>query len=533
MTALAMLATATAAQELALSSCWAEGMVVQRERPLPVVGTAPAGAAVAVAFAGHEAETTADGAGRWRVELPALPAGGPHELVVSVGDATRRIGDVLVGDRWICAGQSNMGVSVSRTAEGAGILKRPEVDALRLCRFRSRPAAEPVAALRDDQRIWRHADGDSVPGFSAVGYAFGRALRSQGVEVPIGLVQTHKPGSFIESWIPGDALAADPVGAPILARWDELAADREALQAQYEQAHAAWQAAHGERFTAWKRMPVGGPFQPHEPSPPPSIDSGLGPSRFWNGNVAPLTELPITGVVWYQGESNGDRAYQYRDLIRLLVRSWRAAWGQDDLPVIVIQLPEFEADGNPYDHQDGGDWTVMRESQAAVLAEPHTALALGLGYGEPGDIHPRRKAELGRRAALAALRIAYGRDDVPRHPLLAGGEADGERFVVRFDHVGDGLQTLDGGPPVGFVVAGEDGVFHPAQAELIGSDAVALRSDAVAAPVAARYAWDDVPAWNLVGAGFLPAAPGRTDAWPLPTQDVTAPLDWHRLEAAE
>jgi sialate O-acetylesterase len=237
----------------------------------------------------------------------------------------------------------------------------------------------------------------------------------------------------------------------------------------------------------------------------------LPPSSLFNAMVAPLTAYSIRGAIWYQGESNAGRSYQYRKLLPALIRGWRSAWGEGDFPFLVVQLAAYGAGPNAA-AQSG--WAELREAQLMTLRNtPQTGLAVTIDVGEPGNVHPARKAEVGERLALWALGTTYGRRLVYSGPLYESSKVEGGRVRIRFNHAGGGLATSDGGPLKGFIVAGADRVFHAAQAVVEG-DAVVVSSPEVARPLAVRYAWADSPVCNLVNREGLPASPFRTDDWP-------------------
>ena len=242
-------------------------------------------------------------------------------------------------------------------------------------------------------------------------------------------------------------------------------------------------------------------------------DDPSSPTVLWNGLVAPLAGLPIAGVIWYQGESNVEKASQYRTLFPAMIRGWRAAWNDPKLPFLFVQLPNFEGGGAKVKPPLGESlWAELREAQALALREPRTAMAVTLDIGEAKDIHPREKQEVGRRLALAALRLVYARDVIASGPTYAAAVRDGAAIKVRFTNVAGGLTTSDGKPPKGFLIAGVDRVWRAAEARIEGG-AVIVSSTEVAEPIAVRYGWGDDPAATLRNQADLPAAPFRSDDW--------------------
>jgi sialate O-acetylesterase len=247
-------------------------------------------------------------------------------------------------------------------------------------------------------------------------------------------------------------------------------------------------------------------------------DDPASPTVLWNALVAPLAGLPIAGVIWYQGESNVARAAQYRTLFPCMIRAWRTAWRDAKLPFLFVQLPSFEEQGAPAAVGEGA-WAELREAQALALREPRTAMAVALDLGEPRDIHPREKQEVGRRLALAALKLVYGREIIASGPTFAAAVRDGIAIKVRFTNVASGLTTSDGAPPRGFLIAGADRVWKSADARIEGSTVIVSNAE-VKEPVAVRYGWGNNPPATLRNMADLPAAPFRSDDWA--TASVTA-----------
>jgi sialate O-acetylesterase len=249
-------------------------------------------------------------------------------------------------------------------------------------------------------------------------------------------------------------------------------------------------------------------------------DDPSSPTVLWNAMVAPFAGLPIAGVIWYQGESNVAKASQYRTLFPALIRGWRAAWNEPKLPFLFVQLPNFEGPaGGAKPPLGESPWAELREAQALALREPRTAMAVTLDIGEAKDIHPREKQEVGRRLALAALKVVYGRDVLAYGPTFAAAVRDGAAIKVRFTNVAGGLTTSDGRPPKGFMVAGVDRIWRAAEARIEGGNVVVSNGE-VAEPIAVRYGWGDDPAATLRNQADLPAAPFRSDDWA--TVPVTA-----------
>jgi sialate O-acetylesterase len=252
----------------------------------------------------------------------------------------------------------------------------------------------------------------------------------------------------------------------------------------------------------------------------PDSDDPESPAVLWNAMIAPMARLPIAGVIWYQGESNVSRAAQYRTLFPAMVRAWRAGWGDPALPFLFVQLPNFD-DGHPGQPLGDSAWAELREAQALTLSEPRTAMAVTLDVGEGDNLHPRNKQEVGRRLALGALKLVYGKEAIASGPTFLSVAREGPAMRVRFAAIASGLDTSDGAPPRGFLIAGADHAWHTAAARIAG-DAVIVSSPDVVAPVAVRYGWGNDPPNTLRNQADLPAAPFRTDDWPAVTGTATA-----------
>ncbi|HYE99375.1 MAG TPA: sialate O-acetylesterase [Planctomycetota bacterium] len=416
-------------------------MVLQRDRPVPVWGTADAGAKVEVVIAGKRASATAGKDGRWKLVLDPLPAGGPHEL--RIGERTLR--NVMVGEVWLCSGQSNMGWSVRLSADPEKEIAAAKHPRLRLFTV---PKTIADAPRTDVEGAWQACDPTTVVQFSAVAYHFGRnVMESQNVAV--GLIHSSVGATRAQAWVSREALATVPN------------------------------------------------FQPNtvEQTPLHSL---------WNGMIAPLAPFGIRGVIWYQGEGNIGSPFVYRDLFQTLIRSWREAWGQGDFPFLYVQLANHLARRDP-SHESY--WAYLRDSQTAALSVPRTAMAVTIDIGDEADIHPKNKREVGRRLALAAEAVAYGRSIVYSGPFFESARLEGGRVRVTFKHA-DGLQSR--GPLKGFAIAGSDRRFVWADAAIEGATVVVSSPD-VPRPSHVRYGWADNPEATLYNGAGLPAVPFRTD----------------------
>lgn len=451
---------------------FSNGAVLQRGAKVSVWGTATEGEKITVRIAGHEGSSTTIG-GKWQVELPALEAGGPHVLSI-LGENKLEIGNVLVGDVWICSGQSNMEWPLRATAEAEATIASAANPMLRLFTVPRRTATEPKSDIADPKTgstpSWNECGPQAVAAFSAVGYFFGRDLQRQ-LNVPIGLIHTSWGGTPAQAWTSRGAL------------------DKEsALKAAY-----------------------GGPAQDNQPGSPSSL---------YNGMIAPLTQFPIKGAIWYQGESNAGQAYLYRTLFPAMINDWRTAWRLGDFPFLYVQLapydPTLKGVATFVKAPGESRWAELREAQLMALKLPNTAMAVIVDVGEPTDIHPKKKAPVGARLALAARAVAYGEKFEYSGPVYVTMKVEGNKAALTFTHVGECLEAK-GGPLTGFTLCGKDRKFVDAFAEIQG-DKVVVSSPEVAEPVAIRYGWADYPVVNLWNKNGLPATPFRTDDFPGITQ---------------
>lgn len=491
---LALIATASA--EIKPMSLFQTGAVLQREKPVPVWGTATPGEKITVSIDGRTADATADGEGRWLAKLPALKAGGPFELKIA-GDksAAVTISDVLVGEVWIASGQSNMEMKLSTVEGGEGAVKAASDKQIR---FATMNMAHPYEPARDVNAKWEAASPETAGNWSAAAYFFALDLRKK-LGVPVGIVQNARGWTPAEAWTSREAMLADPDLKIIVDRWDLWTNNGDAARKAFEKKLLQIRAVNAD-LMAKGREP-----RP-EPPAPWSSDFMHRASGLFNGNVAPLAPFAIRGVLWYQGETNSSRAAQYRKLFPALIGSWRKAWGEE-LPFIFVQIAPLDA--GPVDRAE------LREAQREALKMPNTAMVVTLDIGDAKDEHPKKKREVGERLALAARKLAYGEDVVFSGPLLKDFKIEGDHVRLTFAHVGGGLTAKDG-KLEGFVIAGDDQKFVPAEAKIDGETIVVAAGD-VKEPKAVRYAWQNNASANLFNKEGLPASGFRTDAWPLTT----------------
>ena len=479
--------------EVKLNSLFSDGAVLQQRIAVPVWGTADAGERVTVKFDRQTVTATAKN-GRWLVRLKPLPAGGPFTLSVAGENNTVVITNVLVGEVWLCSGQSNMGFQLSRATNATEAIAASLDPQLRL--FTVPRSAVDTPSL-DSGGHWEESSPETAPRFSAVAWFFGRELR-RALNVPVGLINSSVGGTPAEAWTSRATLEADPELKQILERYAERvqAYDPAAAAAQHERALKAHKAAVARAKAAGKQPPRA-PRVPRNPS-----QAAGRPCALYNGMIAPLEPYAIAGVIWYQGEANAHRALEYRRLFPAMIRDWRHAWRQGDFPFLFVQIA-------PHERMT----PEIREAQLLTWQKvPHTAMAVITDIGNETNIHPTQKEPVGARLALAARAIAYGEKIEYSGPVYQAMKVKGNRAILSFTHIGGGL-VAKGGDLKGFTIAGADGNFVPATAVIEG-DKVAVSSPQVAKPVAVRYGWAATPDVNLFNQQGLPATPFRTDVKP-------------------
>jgi sialate O-acetylesterase len=485
-----------------------DGAVLQRGVPVPVWGTAEDGEKVTVKFQDQTVSTTAMD-GKWMVKLAELKAGGPSTLTIE-GKNKVEVLDVLVGEVWVCSGQSNMEFALNRAFEVDDAKATAADPMLRLYTVPKAVSDEPLDTIvrkeSPGQRAWLASDADSALKFSAVGYFFGRDLRKD-LGVPVGLIHSSWGGTSAESWTSKKTLEADPSLKGLIEDYQKALEHYPEAMEKYKLA----QAEHRKKAAAAKADGKAAPTAPRAPVGPTSPHVG----GLYNAMLAPLQPYAIRGAIWYQGEANAGRAFQYRTLLPAMIRNWRAAWGQGDFPFLIVQLAPYQKIvQNPAESA----WAELREAQLMTAQTlPKTGMAVITDIGEENDVHPRKKEPVGARLALAARVIAYGEPIVGSGPEYSGMEVKGDRVVLRFKNVGQGLLAKDG-PLKGFAIAGEDRKFVNAEAEIEG-DTVVVHAEKVSKPVAVRFGWANYPVVNFWNKDGLPATPFRTDDFP----GVTAP----------
>ena len=488
------------AGELKLAAVFSDHMVLQRDKSIPVWGWADPDEKIAVEFNGQLQSAVAGADGKWQVKLHPMEASAePQVLTVRSEKPDRKAtaSDVLVGEVWLGSGQSNMAMTVNRAKDFETEQAAAKFTSIRM--FKEESTASPTAQP-DSKGKWAVCSPETIAGYSATLYFFGRELHRE-LNVPVGLINSSVGGTPIEAWIAEESQVRSPelknrVEAKTKA---DASIDEATMKANYEKQLASWRT----QATKAKKDGTKAPRRPTDPLE--LIRTKANSGGLFNGKIAPLIPYAIRGVIWYQGEANSAPGkgpyYQYQ--LPLLVNDWRARWGED-LPFGWVQLPNFG--------REGEGWSLVREAMLKTLSLPRTGMAITVDIGETKDIHPKNKQDVGRRLALWALGDVYGKT-VPATsgPLPTEHEVKGDSITVTFLHA-DGSLVAKGGELKGFVIAGEDQQWRPAQARIVGSTVV-ISSSEVSKPVAVRYAWSADPDCNLFNEAGLPASPFRTDDW--------------------
>jgi sialate O-acetylesterase len=640
-----------ATAQIKLPAIFSDNMVLQRNAKIPIWGMAKPGQQITVKLQQQSKTTTADRDGKWRVDLAAMPAGGPYELVAS-GAENITFKNVMIGEVWLCSGQSNMEMPMVSTWAKVNNFKAEVAAAnypdLRLFIVQRDKSTRPQTDVESEG--WKRCDSTSVKNFSATAYFFGRHLQ-QKLGVPVGLIESSWGGTVVEAWTSSASLKTVPdmagfvkllATSPVDSIFDEtaFAAKMAAWNRQLDEMDAspsgtapswinpnfddsawptmllptAWERADlpafdgimkfrkvirlpesfskqnlqlnlgpiddadvtyfngvqigamsiynqhrhyrvpadllktGENVIAVRVLDTGGDgglygkpealnllkdstqalslagewrYQvgtelQNLPPRPALANTPNRPMVLYNAMIAPLVPFAMRGVIWYQGESNAGRAYQYRTLFPLLIKDWRARWGQGDFPFLFVQLANYQpVVREPVDN----DWAELREAQTMALSLPNTGMAVIIDIGDANDIHPGNKQDVGNRLALNARHLVYGENITYSGPIYKSMKIEGNHIRLFFDHAQDGLMSKGGDKLQGFAIAGADRKFVWADA-MIDGKTVVVSSPQIAKPVAVRYAWAINPVCNLYNRAGLPASPFRTDAWPEITREA-------------
>ena len=497
--------------ELKLPAIISDHMVLQQKQSNPIWGWDTPGTHVTVTFCGQSKSSDAGNDGRWEVKLDSIPANATPLVMTIEGSTKRDLQDVLVGEVWICSGQSNMGFTLSGDWNGDLEAAASDLPNLRLIKV---PNLGTQELQTDFKGEWKPSNADSARPFSAVGFLFGRYIH-QILHVPVGLIDDAWGGSAAEAWVRRSSLEKDPRFSLLMETTVKMEANLQSEQAKanFESATAKWK-EDVEKLKAAGLKP--GQQLPRAPqSPDQWLHGNARPGNIFNGVINPTLGYGMKGVIWYQGESNARRAWEYAQLFPYMIEQWRAEWKQGDFPFYWVQLADYMAE-----KPEPGDstWAELRESQTKTMKLPNTGQAVIIDLGEAKDIHPKNKHDVAARLVRWALAKDYGLKFPYRSPEFKKLDIDGEKALVTFDLFGSStLRPFDVAEAVGFAVCGEDKVWHWAKGKLIGNDKVELTCEKVNAPIAVRYAWADNPVCNLFSNEGLPVTPFRTDDFEMTT----------------
>ncbi len=464
--------------DVTLPTVVSDNMVLQRDLPVKLWGRADKGEVVSVLLNGQSAKTKAGKDGIWRIQLKAMPYGGPYDMTIK-GKNTITLRNILIGDVWVCSGQSNMEWVVANSNHAQEEIANAQYPKIRLLTVNKTMSNIPLQDA--DTQGWLECSPQTIDRFSAVGYFFGRELFRQ-TDIPIGLINTSWGGTVVETW----------TSIPMMQTQPEYAQKLSVL------------------LTKEWRYKVSTVIDASE-----NVGPNDYPSLLYNAMIAPLTSFPIKGAIWYQGESNAPEAYKYRTLFPNMITDWRKAWAQGYFPFYFVQLANFTA---PVAEPGESDWAELREAQHLTLKLPNTGEAVIIDIGDAADIHPRNKQDVGYRLALNALAKTYGKQVEYSGPEYQSMKVNDNEVILSFTHDKGLFAKSKYGYLSGFSIAGDDRKFVWAKACIEGNTVV-VYSDKVNRPVAVRYAWatnpDDA---NLYNSDGLPASPFRTDDWKISTQ---------------
>jgi len=482
--------TSLASANVKLPAVIGDNMVLQQNTSASLWGWADAGERITVKASWHDSpiSTEASRDGKWLVKVPTPKASGPHTITIK-GDNTIKLRNVMSGEVWVCSGQSNMQWTVSNSNNAEEEIAAAKYPNVRLFYVPRTVALEPQDDCEAD---WQECSPETIPGFSAVAYFFGRTLHRE-LGVPIGLIHTSWGGTPAESWTRREILESDDKLVPIIERHQKYRTDYPGLLEQHKARLEKWKVAA-------EKAKADGKKQPNKPRAPRDPVSSWTPSGLYNAMIAPFLNYTIQGAIWYQGESNASRAYQYQTLFPAMIENWRADWNLGDFPFYFVQIAPYK-----------GQIPEIREAQLITLRKVlNTGMVVTTDIGNVDNIHPRNKQDVGKRLALWALAKTYGENKIVcSGPIYRAKRIEGNRIRLYFDYVGSGL-IADGGELTHFTIAEKDKDFVPAKAVIEGSTIVVSSPDAPN-PVDVRFGWENSAEPNLFNKEGLPASIFRTD----------------------
>ena len=492
------LLTGSAWSDVKIPAVFTDNMVLQRNQPVPIWGTAEAEEKVTVSFAGQSKSATADAQGAWKVTLDALQASAEPASLKVTGNNAIAINNVLVGEVWIGSGQSNMQWAVKQANDSEKEIAAANFPDIRLFYVPRTHSARPQS---DVDAKWDVCTPESVPEFSAVLYFFGRELHQE-LNVPVGLIHSSWGGTRVEPWTPLNGFAQVPALQDI---YNE-ASSRIPGTTQYAEVTDAYVSKLAEWLPTARQQLKDNATITAVPEPPNALPAQhQTPIALYNAMIHPLIPFAMKGAIWYQGESNNGEGMLYYEKKKALIGGWRELWKQGDFPFYFVQIA-------PYNYGENRKESLpeLWEAQTECLKIPHTGMAIINDIGNIKDIHPKNKQDVGHRLALLALANDYGKDvGAISGPLYHDHQVNGGKVRVRFAHAADGLKSRDDKELSHFEIAGADVKFVPAKAVADGASVI-VSSPEVADPVHVRFAWDQIAEPNLMNSAGLPASAFRT-----------------------
>jgi sialate O-acetylesterase len=483
------------------NSLFSDNAVFQRGVEVPIWGTADNGEKINVEFNGQKVETVTEN-GKWMVKLKPMKENNSPQNLVITGKNIITLKNVLVGEVWLCSGQSNMGFplravkALGEYPKVADVLKDAQnYPLLRQFSVPLKKSTDIPALVSDVNGKWYVCDSKTAENFSAVAFFFGRELLKN-LNVPIGLINSSYGGTACENWMSKETLESFPELKSIMENYTKSLKEFGPKLQGYElnKASLAEQFSIDSAQAVLQNKPL-----PRKPSAPMSPAERGGPTGLWNTMISPLIPYAIKGAVWYQGEANASRGLQYRTLLPALIKNWRTEWKQGEFPFLIVQIPGWK-----------NHFPELKEAQLLTWQKvANTAMTVTYDVDDTLDVHPGNKQPVGERLTLAARAVAYGEKIEYSGPVYKSMKVDGNKIILTFTHIGTGL-VAKGGELKDFTIAGDDKVFVQAKAEIV-KDKVIVSAEGVENPVAVRAGWRLCPQMNLYNKENLPATPFRTD----------------------
>ncbi len=509
------LLTLSARAELKLPAIIGDNMVLQQKQTNPIWGWDTPGTQVTVKFGDQSKSAKADDKGKWTVKLDPVSANAKPAVLSISGSTKKDVKNVLVGEVWLCSGQSNMGFTTNQARDADVELLACNIPQIRLVRVPNVGIQEPQDDFKGE---WKECTPESAAAFTAVGFFYGKLLHEM-LGVPVGLIDNAWGGSSCEAWVRRDVLEKDARFKGMIEQWKKT-------EATYTpEVFAKDQAAHKVKMEAWTKARVEAAknktfFDAPAPRAPQNPLNGQHrPGNLYSGCLHPVIGYGIKGAIWYQGESNAGGAYEYGYLFPLMIQHWRDEWKSGDFPFYWVQLADFKPE---LPEAGDSDWAELRESQTKTQsAIKNGGQAVIIDVGEGKDIHPKNKRDVAERLVRWALAKDYG-IKIPFHsPEFKSAEFAANKATVTLDTFGSSLQTFDVQEIHGLAVCGEDKKWSWAEGRVVGADKIEVTSKTVAKPIAVRYAWADNPVCNLYSKEWLPVTPFRSDSFPMITDPKT------------